>query len=192
MSNYGRNFEFRVQPAQGQRASRYIIPATGTPIPMGAPVVVDVSAGNDVKGRLQLGEASGAAKPQSGTAGIPVYEYTYDAFSGFDPVLTNYSDFGVVPVDRGCYLVSGDQVKIVLRNTVDHEFYSSGRTYTGRKMVAGLGATPTVAVGDYLRPHDTPSDSNGYWQETSTASDAWLVIEKVDTDRLEVEARFLF
>lgn len=191
MSTYGRNFEFRVQPHQGQRQARFIVPAGGDDIPFGAPVAVDAAEGLDVNGRLSVELVSGDVEPINGLHGIAIYEWTYDAFNGDDSSMTVYSDKDVAPAGRPCYLVSGDQVKIVLRNTEDRSFYGQ-RDYAGRVMVAGLGATPTVAVGDYLRPHDTPSDDNGYWQETSDKADAWLVVTAVDVSRSEVEARFTF
>ena len=87
--------------------------------------------------------------------------------------------------------MNGTDVKIVLRNTSDETFLQT-RAYTGRVMVAGIGiATPTLAVGDYLTP-GTGDDDNGYWAETATAANAWLVITKVDNDRGEVEARLTF
>jgi hypothetical protein len=192
MSTYGRNFEFRVQPHQGQRAARYVIPAGEDAIPFGAPVEVITADGEDANGRLPVEVATGVSGPVSGIHGLAIYEWSYDAMSGFDPVLTTYSDFDTAPAGRGCYLVSGPQVKIVLRNTEDRSFYGQ-RDYAGRIMVAGLSqATPSVAVGNYLRPHDTPSDDNGYWVETSDVDEAWLVITGVSADRGEIEARFLF
>jgi hypothetical protein len=192
MSTYGRNFEFRVQPHQGQRASRYVIPADGDDIPFGAPVEVIVADGEDANGRLPVEVATGVSGPVSGIHGLAMYEWSYDAFSGHDQVLDTYSDKDAAPAGRGVYLVSGPQVKIVLRNTEDRSFYGQ-RDYAGRIMVAGLSqATPSVAVGDYLRPHNTPSDDNGYWVETATLAEAWLVITGVNADRGEVEARFLF
>ena len=58
-------------------------------------------------------------------------------------------------------------------------------------MVAGLGATPTVVVGDYLRP-GVGDDTSGYWTETATEADGWLVVTSVDATRQEVEARMTF
>jgi hypothetical protein len=57
-------------------------------------------------------------------------------------------------------------------------------------MVAGLGATPTLQVGDYLTP-GTGNDSAGYWAETASAANAWLVVTLVDSARQEVEAELL-
>ena len=194
MSTYGRNFEFRVQPHGGQRAGRYINPANGSAIVLGAPVLVDTAAGADENHRLEVNLATGAGSgtPANGLGGIAVYEWAPNAFSGDDPLLTLYSDKDTIPVGEPCYVVSGSEVKVVLRNTDANDFFGQ-RTYPARTMVAGVGiATPTVVVGDFLCPHSSPSDTNGYWQETSTASDAWLVVTHVDNDRKEVEARFVF
>jgi hypothetical protein len=86
-------------------------------------------------------------------------------------------------------MVSGSEVKVVLRNTADRTFLNT-RSYAGRVMVAGLGATPTLAVGDYLTP-GTGDDDAGYWAE-GTAANGWLVITNVDAARGEVEARLTF
>lgn len=192
MSTYGRNFEFRVQPHGGQRSGRYINPADGAAIPIGAAVVADTASGRDTDGRLEIGYASASTEPVSGVHGIAVYEYAPNAFSGNDPLLTTYSDKDTIPVGKACYLVSGDEVVVVLRNTDEVDFYGQ-RTYDDRKMVDGLaGATPSVTVGEYLEPVSSPSDTNGYWQVTATKANAWLVVTAVDNTRQEVEARFMF
>jgi hypothetical protein len=58
-------------------------------------------------------------------------------------------------------------------------------------MVAGLGATPTVAVGDYLTP-GTGNGTAGYWAETATEANAWLIVTAVNASTGEVEARVNF
>lgn len=192
MSTYGRNFEFRTQPDGPGRQGRFINPADGARIPMGAPARVDLAEGSDPDGRLEVNLATGATPaPRPGLAGIPLYEWAPSAFAGDDPLLVTFSDKDYIPVGSACYIVSGPDTKVVLRNTPDNNFFGQ-RTYAARKMVAGVGATPTVVVGDMLRPHDSPSDSNGYWQETSTLAEAWLVVTHVDNVRNEVEAKFLF
>ena len=128
--------------------------------------------------------------PKPGEGGIAVYEYGPAAYAGDDPFLTTYSDKDTVPAGAAVQVVNGPDVKVVLRNTSDETFLNT-RDYTGRVMVGGLGATLTLAVGDYLTP-GTGDDTDGYWEETSTASEAWLVITKVDNDRGEVEARLTF
>ena len=59
------------------------------------------------------------------------------------------------------------------------------------RMVQGLGATPTVTVGDFLNP-GPGDDTDGYWVSTATAAGAWFVITAIDTVRVAVEARMLF
>lgn len=191
MTNYGRNFEFRAQPHQRERGARYVLDPEGDEIPFGAPVVVDEDA-VDSGLRQVLVPAEGDIEPVAGKTGIALYEHAYEAYYGQDPVLTTFSDIDKAPLGKSVYLVFGDGVKIVLRNTVARSFFGQ-RNYPGRTMIAGVNAaTPSVQVGDLLRPHDDPSDANGYWQVASGGEDAWLRVESVDGDRNEVEARFLF
>lgn len=188
--SYGRNFEFRVPPHGGQRGARYALAAGVTGLPIGAPVSMDNS--DDGEGRSTVTHAADAASPVPGADGIAVYEYAPAGFAGDDPWLTTYSDKDTVPALAAVQVVSGDTVKVVLRNTVDRTFLET-RAYEGRTMVAGLGATPSLAVGDYLEPYGSGrSDVNGYWKETATLANAWLVITSVDSARGEVEARMLF
>lgn len=190
MASYGRNFDFRVPPVGGQRGSRYALKAGEDSIPIGTPVVVDTTAGDTGRDMLEVTLATGAQAPVPGISGIAVFEYAPAAFAGDDPYLTLYSDKDTVPKGAAIQLVSGDTVKVVFKNTVDRTFLHT-RDYDGRTMVAGLGATPTVAVGDYLTP-GTGDDTAGYWAETSDATKAWLVVTKVDNTRGEVEAKMAF
>jgi hypothetical protein len=214
MATYGRNFDFRVPPLHGQRGGRYAVSPTaltgagssgggaaGTGrIPIGAPVVADLSAGLDSAGRqfVKLASQGGGSSfdnlsnsaALNGMAGIAVFEYGPAAYAGFDQMLTTFSDLDTVPLGAAVQVVSGTTVKVVLRNTVAHQFLGV-RSYTGRTMVNGLGATATVAVGDYLVP-GAGDDVDGYWQSTATEEGAWLVITSIDTNRLEVEAKMLF
>lgn len=188
--SYGRNFEFRVPPRSGERSGRYFLDEASA-IPIGAPVLVDESGDEDDMGLSPVNLATGATpKPAPGMGGIAVYEHAPAAYAGFDPLLTTYSDVDTVPAGKAVQVVSGTTVKVVFRNTEDETFLQT-RDYDGRVMVAGLGATPTVAVGDFLTP-GTGDDTSGYWAETGSAANAWLVVTKVDSDRGEVEARFLF
>jgi len=134
--------------------------------------------------------ATGGQAPKPGLTGILVYEWGPAAFAGNDPYLTTYSDKDYAPLGAAVQLVSDPDVKVVFKNTVATTFLVN-RSYTGRIMVAGMGATPTIAVGDMLTP-GVGDDTNGYWAETSTAANAWLYVTGVDTVRSEVEARFAF
>lgn len=188
--SYGRNFEFRVAPQSGQRGARYALAAGLTGLAIGAGVEID--GGDDDLGRNTVALASGGEPPLSGKHGIAVYEYAPAAFAGDDPLLTTYSDKDTVPAGAAVQVVSGDTVKVVLRNTSDRTFLQS-RDYEGRTMLAGFGATPTVAVGDYLEPFGSSADdTNGWWKETATLANAWLIVTSTDSARGEVEARMLF
>jgi hypothetical protein len=188
MTTYGRNFGFRIAPQTENRSGRFVSPIAGT-IPIGAPVVADIAAGLDPMGNQIVKLApSGAGIPALG--GIAVYEYAAAAFAGLDPLLATYSDLGTVPQAKALRVVNGNLVKMWLANTVS-EVFLGARTYPGRTMVSGIGATATVIVGNFLIPF-TGDDVNGYWQSTGTAAGAWAVITNVDTVRAEVEARMLF
>lgn len=191
MTNYGRNFHFRVSPRGGDREARWVLPSDGTSFPIGVPVNGTGTASDDFPGAEEVALATGAQAPTPGRSGIAVYEHAPAAFAGHDPWLDTYSDIDTVPVGKLLQVVHGTYVKVVLTNTVDRTFLNT-RSYDGRIMVAGIGiATPTLAVGDWLTP-GVGDDTDGYWAETNTASEAWLVITAVDNARAEVEARMLF
>lgn len=190
MTNYGRNFEFRAQPDGPSRSGRFYLTGS-TNIPIGAPVKYDSGSDENDLGLLPVTLATGdQVRPFPGMGGILVYEHAPSAFAGYDPNVTLYSDLDTAPYGKAVIVVSDPDVKVVLRNTSASTFLNT-RAYTGRKMVAGLGATVSLAVGNYLTP-GTGNDTDGYWAETATAANAWLVITKVDNDRGEVEARFVF
>lgn len=189
MGTYGRNFEFRAPPRGGQRGGRYAVPTTGSPIPIGAPLLVTAGASATSLELTVANLTTGASAPKSGICGIAVYEWAPAWQAGSDPYLTTYSDRDTVPLGAAVQLVSGPDVKVVFTNTVASTFLTN-RAYTGRVMVAGFGATPTIAVGDYLTP-GTGNDSAGYWAE-SNAANAWLVVTHISTARGEIEARFTF
>lgn len=187
--SYGRNFEFRIHPHGGQRAGRYCAGATALPI--GAPV--KATGTFNALGLEEVALADTSTAPVVGRNGILVYEHkNAEAFAGDDTALTTYSDKGDAPANAAVQLVNGTEVKVVLRNVAARTFLNT-RSYPARNMVdpALFGATPAV-VGDYLEPHASPSDTNGYWEKAESAAEAWLVITKVDLDRDEIEARPVF
>lgn len=191
MSNYGRNFEFRVPPIHAQRGGRYYLPTTApADIVIGAPVVVADGATPNAAftGALPVGLATGAQAPQTGQSGIILYEHAPAAYAGYDPLLTTYSDIDKAPRGKMCQLISGEGIKVVLRNTVDRVFLQS-RSYEGRVMTAPANLS-SLAVGDYLTP-GTGDDTAGYWAE-GTLANGWLVVLNVDTARGELECRFTF
>lgn len=190
MGTYGRNFEFRIPPEAQNRKGRFSVPATGTVLPIGAPVKVNNGAAPTDLDLQPVALGVGGAPPTPGVCGIMVYEWGPAAFAGADPLLTTFSDRDYAPLGAAVQLISGPEVKVVFKNTAAQTFLAT-RQYPGRIMVAGLGATPTVAVGDYLEP-GAGNDTSGYWAETATRANAWLVVNHVDVGRQEVEATFLF
>ncbi len=197
MGSYGRNFEFRIVPESENRPGRFSVPATGSQLPIGIPIVTNGPAGVDSGGRQYVAKAGAGALARKGQTGILLYEYAPDAYAGFDPLLTTYSDMGTVPLGAGVQMISGPNVKVVLRNTVAETFLTA-RTYAARKMVEELtadkGTTPsTVVVGDYLIP-GTGDDTTGYWKVGGGGAtpNGWLLVTKVDDARGELEAHFTF
>jgi hypothetical protein len=190
MGTYGRNFEFRIPPEAENRPGRFAVPATGTRIAIGAPIKVTPGGVPTDLDLQPVTLVTAATAPLVGLCGLVLFEHAPAAFAGVDPFLTTYSDLGDVPLGAAVQMVSGPEVKVVFRNTLARDFLDL-RTYSARTMVAGMGATPTIAVGDMLTP-GPGNDSGGYWQETSDPTLAWLRVVHIDTTRLEVEARFAF
>jgi hypothetical protein len=198
LSDYGRNFEFRKTPHGSARDGRFETNIASPVIPIGAPIVSDLVAGIDSTLGLQIVKLAPPGSLQDegvaaagGSAGLALYEYGPAAFAGDDPYLTTYSDKDVVPAGRAVQLIHGDMAtKVCFTNTFARTFLGV-RPYKGRIMVNGLGATPTVIVGDFLIP-GLGDDVNGYWESTATRAGAWMEITLVDAVRNQVEARLLF
>ncbi len=191
MTSYGRNFEVTVPPRGENRKGRFFN-GEGAAFPIGTPVIIDTASPENALGLVPVTLADGAQDaPVNSAGGIAIYEYGPNAFAGDDTELTVYSDKDLVPDLAAVQVISGDYIKVRFKNTVATTFLNT-RAYAGRVMVAGVGATPTVAVGDMLTPQGTPTDIVGYWQETATASEAWLHVTKVDSARDEVEAQMAF
>lgn len=184
-----RNFVFRVSPRHGERSGRFFLDAESDALPQGVPVVVTGDA--DSFGRAEVELATGAQDaPLPGKGGILVYDQF--RMDGVDPVTNTYSDVDTVPAGKAVQVVSGDTVAVALKNTTSTSFLTRSDYPSARVMVAGVSiATPTVAVGDMLTPGDG-NDTDGYWAETSTASEAWLIVTSVNASTGVVEARLNF
>lgn len=189
MASYGRNFDIPVPPDPRERQGRFILADTAD-VAIGAPVMItDDDPDTAFTDAMTVELVTGAqAPPLAGEGGILVYEHI--DMNGYDPVLNGYSDRGDAPAGRLVQVVRGVGVQVLLRNTEDRTFLQS-RSYDGRVMVAGLGATPTLAVGDFLTP-GVGDTSDGFWAETASEANAWLRITRVDADRGEVQAALLF
>lgn len=183
MGTYGRNFHFLQSPQPGDRLGRYV---AGASILIGAPV----EAGTDVDGNGQrtVTLKTGTVKPIKGKHGILIWEAPSAYLPGFDPMISVPDDLDHCPIGASVQLVSSDDVRIRLRNTEAYVIQGQ-RTYAARTMVAGLGATPTLAVDDYIGPGDG-DDTNGYWAEVAEAN-AWAVVTAVyDTGELDAQLVF--
>lgn len=122
-----------------------------------------------------------AAEVPSPACGVVVYEHIQRM--GVDPLTATAQDFEVVPAGQYAQVMRGPGVKVWFKNTESALSYD-GRTRDGRALVDGLGATPTVSVGDFL----TVKADGTY--EAGTAANGWFLVEQVDGDL--VECRFTF
>lgn len=186
MSDYGRNFEILQNPLPQNRLGRY---TTGDdPILIGAPVKVDDVP--DSNRRLPLALCTGATAPKKTRHGILVWESVYEGFIGHDPVTTRPSDIDTAPANMAVQLVSGTEFRGAFKNT-ETELFLQTASYTGRTMVAGIGATLALEEGDFLTP-GVGNDTDGYWAKTVVAADAWLVVTEVLNDVGVVQWQMLF
>lgn len=172
---YGRNFGFR-SFENIVRDGRFRVPASGDPWVIGTAVVVDED------GDKRLRRPTDSETPTQ-LCGLLVFEHITNR--GVDPFLTTPSDFDTVPLNQYAQFVHGIGTKVWFKNTDTKTLYD-GRTIESRTLVAGLGATPTVAAGDFLT-----ADTDGTLKE-GTSSNGWLVVEQVDATLGLVECRFTF
>ena len=188
MGSYGRNVDFRVTPEEYMRRGRVVL-SSAADGPIGAPYVVGTPYTKDAgyTDALVAKLATGAQNPNPGFTGIGIYEWI--DYNGYDPALTTSGERDLIPKTKLFQLISGAGVKVVFKNTAAHTFVGA-RQYPGRNMVAGMGATPTVVIGDFLTP-GTGNDSAGYWA-VGTSTNGWLHVTNVDATRQEVEAEFVF
>lgn len=202
MSNYGRNFEFRVAPVSKDRSGRNFL--DGDAVPIGAPIAYGTGGTLGTENELGLRPfvlaADGASAPLPGQGGVAVYEFGPAAFAGDDVMLTTYSDKDMVPAGAAVQVVGGEYVKVVLRNVPAFTF-STVRGYTGRNMIEPTEALALV-VGESLIP-GAGDDVNGYWKsggvaDVATPAGTWLIVERVGTfdihgeTGVEIEARLNF
>lgn len=189
MSNYGRYGEFRVSPRPEDRGGRFISPAALI-IPQFAPVATTGVVNADGRSLTQL--ATGHTAPFPGAHGIAIWENAFASFAGFDPVITDVSDFSDIPVGTPIQVVHGTYVKISLKNIAANTVFF-GRTYTDARTFVAPTNLSTISVGDLLCP-GTGNGTSGYWAEVAGGqeADAWLKVTSIDSVRGSVEAQMLF
>lgn len=193
MGTYGRNFEFRIPPDGDERYGRYCVPSTGNKLPIGVPVKATTNTANAL-GLQQVLLATGEQAPGKSGCGIAVYEYGPAAYAGVDPYLVTYSDRDTIPLGAAIQVVHHPGIKVVFTNTTNTAYVDFTATFqSGPRIMVNnaFAATPNISVGSYLTP-GIGDDTNGYYQITTTAANAWFVVTKVDSTRLEVEAEMTF
>lgn len=185
--SYGRNFEVIVPPHGRDRRGRFFL--DGASVPIGSAVSYGTTGtvgGPNALGLSPVVRVQGDFAPTE-LSGIALYEYGPNAYAGDDPVLTTYSDKGDIPAGAAVQVIRGEYVKVRFTNTAADTFLGA-TSYPARNMVDVAG----VIVGDFLQPHATSNDTNGYWDEAITPANAWLVVTSIDTARGEVEAQMTF
>lgn len=191
-----RNFLFRQNINPENRKGRFV---TGDEaILFGSPVTVDVTAGDDSDGSDGYGRSivrlADSSDLPSANAGILAYDgFVNDGMRGEDPVLTRVADLGLVDANTAVQVVSGTATRFTLINTEERSVGGGLRTYPARVMVADLAAaTPTIAIGSYIKPIDAGDDTVGYWEPTATKAEAWAEVTAVDLDLQSLDAQLLF
>lgn len=171
--SYGRNFGMR-SFENIVRDGRFRVPASGDPLRIGSPVMLDA----DTPGYLELATAGMAP---SANCGILVYEHIQNKS---DALVTNHDDpYDKVPLGVYAQMIHGPGAKVWFKNTAQKTLYD-GRSRAAVTMVTT--ALADLAPGDGLSPVGTA----GQWAEDATAP--WLIVEQVNAATGLVEARFTF
>jgi hypothetical protein len=162
--SYSRNFGFR-SFENIVRNARFRVPATGTPIKIGAPVSIDGSN----PGRLVA--ATEALAPGTGK-GVVLYEHILK--TGVDTSVAVPEDFDFVPLDAYAQVVSGPGVKV---------WFKSGL------LNAGVDIADDIDPGVGLVP-----DGAGKYRVTDLLEDevSWFIVEQSNASTGVVEARITF
>lgn len=179
---YTRNFGMR-SFENVVRAGRFRVPTTA-----------DATGNGQADGLFLIGTAvkidaanpgfltrPGDSEAPSPLCGVVVFEHIQRM--GQDPFLTTAQDFETVPAGQYAQIMRGPGVKVWFKNTENKVSYD-GRSTPGRTLIDGLGATPTIEVGDFLTVA-----ADGTFKE-GTSANGWFVVEQVDGDL--VECRFTF
>jgi hypothetical protein len=170
--SYSRNFGFR-SFENIVRNGRFRAPATGTPILIGAPVIIDTAT----PGYLKPATAGAAL----GLGGIALFEHIQK--KGVDLDLVGTADFASVPLGQYTQIVHGPGTKVWFKNTAAKTLYD-GRVIPAAALVPASG----IAVGDGLTP-----DGAGKFKKATVGTDpVWLVIEQINATTGLVEARLTF
>lgn len=186
--SYGRNFGMR-SFENVVRDGRFRVPATGTALRIGEPVMTDVA--NDGK----LKAATEAVSPNA-SCGIVVYEHIQNKS---DALVTNHdAPYDSVPLGQYAQMMHGPGGKVWFKNTLAKTLYD-GRTRAAFDfVVTSAGATPTLTADSSWLGKGLVPNGAGKWRLTDDSATAdiggvrWLTIEQVNPTTGLVEARFEF
>lgn len=159
------------------RDGRFRVPSTGTPIKIGAPVMLD----GDNPGRLK--PATDAAVPGPNT-GLAIFEHIQNK----SDALTMSIDppYDAVPLGQYAQMMHGPGVKVWFKDLADKGLYD-GRVQTGGTLLA---ASVVAALADLDPGTGLGPDGAGKFEVVT--ENAWLVVEQVNPSTRVVEARFTF
>lgn len=170
------------------RDGRFRVPSTGTPIKIGAPLIIDP----DNAGRLKPATSAAAPGPQSGLAIFEHIQNKSDSLTmSIDP------PYDAVPLGQYAQLMHGPGVKVWFKDLADKGLYD-GRVQTGGSLLAAALVADlanlkpgTGLVPDGAGKFRAAADADGAGAGTALEP-AWLVVEQVNPSTRVVEARFTF
>ena len=186
--SYGRHFGMR-SFENIVRDGRFRVPASGNPLLIGAPVMLDASNAGYLK-------AATEATAPGQNCGLVVFEHIQNKS---DALTTNHDDpYNKVPLGVYAQMIHGPGAKVWFRNQPAKTLYD-GRVRAAVTMLddgsGGAMDLSTLAPGDALVPDGAgrfrKSDGTGS-NLTTTGGLAWLRVEQVNTSTGLVEARFAF
>ena len=165
---------------------------SGTELRLGTMVDIDPSDTDRIRQATATAIGAGG-DTATDSCGILWYEHDSQTFNSppFGGAAGQLpQDLDTAPNGRMVQVLSGPGAKVWLRNTDVNTtepglFFSNTRAAVN--MVDGLGtATPTVEVGELLG-----WNTSGYWDVTTTASEAFLRVTAVDNDLNTLDAVIL-
>lgn len=178
--SYGRNFGMR-SFENVVRDGRFRVPASGNPLMIGEPVMLDP----DNPGRLKKATEAAAPGPN---CGIVVFEHIQNKSDAL--TLADDAPYNQVPLGVYAQMMHGAGAKVWFKNTQAKTLYD-GRQRSSFSFV--VDTLTSLKPGDGLVP-----DGAGKWRKTDGTSTAdvggtaWLTVEQVNPTTGLVEARLAF
>ena len=159
------------------RSGRFRAPASGTPIKIGAPVVLDPASTNNAFFKPAVaGDGPGA------NCGLAIFEHIQNKS---DALTTNLdAPYDEVPLAQYAQMMRGPGVKVWFQNQAAKTMYDGRQRPAAGLLADGLAAT--LDIGAFLGP------VGGGKYGTVAEADAWMVVENVNPNTGVVEARLTF